>query len=68
MLLTHLNRRVITHFFQLRHLMTHRSGQWSERFVKLCFIEFKGSIDKRMSTRVHNTNSYKYKGLPEHFA
>jgi len=34
----------------------------------LCFIEFKGSVDKMLSRMVHNTNSYKYKGPPDPFA
>jgi len=34
----------------------------------LCFVEFKGSLDKVISRRVHFTIRYKYKGLSDHSA
>lgn len=48
--------------------MPHKFGQLSEGFVKLCFIEFKDSIDKHVNRRVNNTNAYKYDGPPDYFA
>lgn len=43
------------------------SGQWSDGFIKLCFIEFKGSVDKWLNKWAYNTNTYKYKGPSNHF-
>lgn len=34
----------------------------------LILIEFKDSVGKRLSRRVYNTNSYKYKNPSDHFA
>lgn len=62
------HRSVWLHTFANSYIqMSHKFGQSSKGFIKLCFIEFKGSVDKWLNKWAYNTNTYKYKGPSNHF-